>query len=67
MLAYAVTIIIVLFLVWLVNWATAYWNTPDPLAKIVNFGIIVVAVVIVIYCLLGMLGMAPAGFVIPKV
>jgi len=67
MLAYAATILIVLVLVWLINWAVAYFSTPDPLAKLVTFGTIVVAIIIVIYCLLGMLGMAPAGFVIPKV
>lgn len=61
------TILLVLVLIAVVYWAVDALGTPEPLNKIVKVGSVCIAIIIVVFVMLQMLGMAPAGSVIPKV
>lgn len=44
----------------LAHWAVTALGTPEPLARIVRVGAVVIAIIIVVFLWLGVFGMAPA-------
>jgi hypothetical protein len=43
----------------LVWWAVAQFGTPEPLAKVVTVGSVVIAIIVIVFMWLNLLGMAP--------
>jgi len=56
-LIYLLIVCVVIGLVW---WVVDYLPVPEPLNKLIKIVSIVIGVVIIIYALLGLAGMAPA-------
>jgi hypothetical protein len=51
--------IVICCLVALAHWATTALATPDPLARVVRVGSVVVAIVVILFLWLGVFGLAP--------